>query len=127
MKRPRYIAVIEDRAEDRFFLRHALNEASIPFVLVEFSSGEDALDYLGTADRPRLDLILVDISMPRMSGFEFADAFEDLYPEFKGEAKVFVLSSSIDPLDQETAQSHPAISGYLEKPPRAELLADLLR
>ena len=126
MNRPRYVALIEDRAEDRFFLRHALREASLPCELVEFSSAEAALDYLGSPDRPRLDLILVDISMPRMSGFEFADAYEQLYPEFKGDAKIYVLTSSIDPNDRRMAQAHPAITGFLEKPPKGEVLADLL-
>lgn len=127
MRRPRYVALIEDRPEDRFFLGHTLRQVSADCQLVEFACAEDALDYLRTADRPKLDLILVDIAMPRMNGFEFADAYGELYPEFRGNAKVYMLSSSIDPVDRKAALSHPMISGFIEKPLQRELLSDLLR
>jgi CheY-like chemotaxis protein len=124
---PPCVAIVEDRPEDRFFLAHALREVSADCQIFEFPSAEAALDFLHVPDRPRLDLILVDISMPRMSGFEFADAFQQLYPEVRGGARLCIISSSIDPNDCERALNHPAVADFLEKPARAARLADLLR
>lgn len=126
MKKPISIAVVEDRPEDRFFLGHALSEAFPDCMIKEFSYAENALAYLRSPDRPQLDLIIVDISMPRMDGFEFADAFSELYPELRSKAKLYIMSSSIDPKDHSRAAEHLSVAGFLEKPPSIPALKALL-
>ena len=122
---PLAVVVIEDRQEDRFFLGHILREAYPGCQIVEFSYAEDALAYLRSPDRPKLDLIFVDISMPRMDGFEFADAYDNLYAELKSDTRLFVLSSTIDPADHARVSKHSAISGFIEKPPTVGNLVSL--
>jgi len=121
------IAIIEDRAEDRFFLRVALEEAVQDCDVHEFAYAEDALAFLRSPERSKIDVILVDISMPRMDGFEFASEFDDLYAELKGQARLYITTSSIDPADARRAAAHPAIQGFLAKPVTAKMLEDVLR
>ncbi|MEM6906234.1 MAG: response regulator, partial [Pseudomonadota bacterium] len=64
-------------------------------------------------------------NMPRMDGFEFTDAFNALYPELKGQTKLYVVSSSINPDDAKRATDHPAIKGFIPKPTTREALAEL--
>lgn len=123
---PLFVAIIEDRQEDRFFLSLAIKDAFAGAEVIEFAYAADALGYLRSPNRPKFDFLLVDISMPQMSGFEFADAYEQLYPELKGRARLYITSSSIDPSDRVRAERHVAVSGFLEKPVSVEVLRRLV-
>ena len=109
-----------------FFLRRSLEKAVPDAEVHVFGYAEDALRYLRSPNRPHVDLLLIDISMPRMTGFEFADAYLELYPELRGNAPVYILSSSLDPTDQARALEHPAVSGYLEKPLTQDKIREIL-
>ena len=107
--------VIDDDDADRFFLRRVLKQ-TVGSDVIEFSYADDALSFLRSPARQTLDLLFVDINMPRMDGFEFANAFHLLYPELKSDTRLFIVSSSINPDDQHRAAAHPAIEGFLLKP-----------
>lgn len=126
MHAPLQVAIIEDSIEDRFFLRRALKEVRPDCEVVEFSFVEESLAFLRSPDRAQLDLIFVDINTPRMTGFDFIDAYETLYPELKKLTKVYVISSSINPDDSTRAETHPVVAGFLRKPITAEDLAAIL-
>ncbi len=120
------ILILEDSSSDLFFIRRVLKKAIPDSALHEFNYAEDALTFLRSADRPNFDLLLVDINMPRMTGFEFADAYFELYPELRGNAPVYIVSSSLNPEDQAYAKAHPAVNGYLEKPVTRESIEEIV-
>ena len=126
-KLPHTALVVEDSREDRFFLRRGLRAAFDKLDVIEFAYVEEAIAYLRSPERPSLSLILVDINMPRLNGFEFADAFAKLYPELRGDALFYIVSSSIDPDDLDRARSHPVVTGFLKKPIGREALARIWR
>lgn len=121
----RTILIIDDADMERFFLRREIRKAELDLDLIEFTYAEEAIGYLRRPSRENVDLILVDINMPRMSGFEFSDAFHNLYPELKGDARLYMVSSSINPEDQQRAAEHPAVEGFLHKPVSRETLAEI--
>ena len=108
--------ILDDSEHDRYFAKRMVRKIRSELEIHEFAYAEDALSFLRSPDRPKVDLLLVDISMPRMAGFEFAYAYLNLYPELRGTAPVFIASSSLDPIDQERAASHPGVAGFVEKP-----------
>jgi CheY-like chemotaxis protein len=61
-------------------------------------------------------LILLDINMPRLSGWEFLDIFERELKSFFNETSIFMLSSSIDSDDLVKAKERTFIKGYFKKP-----------
>ncbi|GAB3634902.1 response regulator [Hymenobacter arcticus] len=82
-----------------------------------FSNGQLALDSLLAAlhaGQAIPTLILLDLDMPVMDGWEFLDALAAL-PEAAA-AQVFVLTSSIDPAERARAKTHPKIRAYFTKP-----------
>ncbi|MBL0314746.1 MAG: response regulator [Flavobacteriales bacterium] len=61
-------------------------------------------------------VILLDIMMPGMNGFECLDELSKLPEKIKTKLKVFMLSSSIDRNDIRLAESYDLVQRVLEKP-----------
>ncbi|MEL6479365.1 MAG: response regulator [Pseudomonadota bacterium] len=120
------ILLLDDSLEDRFFACRVLKKTHPGCEVHEFSYGEDALAYIRSPNRRKLDLLLVDINIPRLNGFEFVDSYSALYSELRGTAPLFLISSSINPDDRARSEEHPAITGYLEKPLTREALLTVL-
>jgi len=71
-------------------------------------------------------ILLLDINMPTMSGWEFLGFFDKLDPEIKKNIFVCILSSSVDPRDKKRADDSPYVMEYIVKPITAEILLDLM-
>jgi len=81
-----------------------------------FSYAEEALTYLHENQDEDIDLIFLDINMPRMNGFEFLEkATATLKESFQAKV-VIMLTTSIDPNDIEASKKFPNVKGYIAKP-----------
>jgi CheY-like chemotaxis protein len=56
------------------------------------------------------------LNMPIMDGWEFFETFVQRFPEFAKKTNIFILSSSIEPKDQERVLKNPNIAAFLSKP-----------
>lgn len=61
-------------------------------------------------------VILLDIMMPQMNGFECLEQLEKLPSDIISHLTVFMLSSSIDRNDIRRAETHDLVQKVLEKP-----------
>jgi CheY-like chemotaxis protein len=61
-------------------------------------------------------LLLIDINMPEMSGWEFIESLNRSIPMVETNFKGIILSSSVDPADIEKSKEYPRIVHYLTKP-----------
>jgi CheY-like chemotaxis protein len=123
MKTYEEILLIEDDRLFQFITQAMIEKKGLANKVICKSNGEMALAYLKdtyltdnklTADYCS-DIILLDINMPVMDGFEFLQALKDMGAESLIHFKVVVLSSSIDARDREKAKAF-GVKGYLEKP-----------
>lgn len=109
------ILLIEDDKLDQIQVRRVLDQKGILYQLRVAATGEDALQFLETENHIEFDgnpdIILLDIDLPRLNGFEFLTQFRS---KKKWESiKVFVLSNS----DQEQEKVNEiGVSGYIIKP-----------
>ncbi|ERM83392.1 hypothetical protein P872_16235 [Rhodonellum psychrophilum GCM71 = DSM 17998] len=78
-----------------------------------------ALDWLATNEA---DLLMLDVNMPEMNGWEFLDELNKL----KILIDVKMLTSSLDPDDIENSMGYTQISGFLIKPLQNEVISDIL-
>ena len=88
-----------------------------------YANGQPAFDaLLRAAEHPtRLpDLILLDLNMPVMDGWEFLDAVAAQH--FQKPVRVCVLTSSIQPDDVTKASAYEDVKGYFSKPVGTEVL-----
>ena len=71
-------------------------------------------------------IILLDINMPIMSGWEFLNAYDKLDDEIKKHYAVYMLSSSIDWNDREMSKNNSNVCGYFVKPLLQDKIMSLL-
>lgn len=87
--------------------------------IIQFQSGEEALSYLNKyIDQPDKlpHLILLDIQMPEMDGFEFLDNYKNFPGRLKDKCLVAMLSSTLDFGDIRKAEANPHVIKLLKKP-----------
>jgi CheY-like chemotaxis protein len=75
-----------------------------------FDNLKEAVESGGTLP----DIILLDLNMPRMDGWDFLDAFDSL--AIAKEVSVFVVTSSIRPDDIEKTSRYKQVKGFFSKP-----------
>jgi CheY-like chemotaxis protein len=126
MSLKRTILVADDDQNDVFFLRRAFQKSGVDHSVVHVSDGQEAIDYLrGDADygdRARFPLpvlLLLDLKMPKVDGFDVLHWLKGR-SELK-ELPVVVLSSSSREDDIERARSLGA-DDYRVKPADFEQL-----
>lgn len=111
------ILVDDDPIIQYVHLRILKKYADQPFT--QFENGSDALEYFegnGKVDMPYL--VLLDINMPVMDGWEFLDA---VYQQgLEGCMTIIVLTSSVDILDMEKAKKYDNIISFEQKPLTAD-------
>ena len=92
-----------------------------------YNNGKEALDkltaiILNGENIP--ELILLDLNMPVMDGWEFLDEFIKIPTPKK--IYIYIVTSSIDPEDTNKAKQYEAIKNYIIKPISREVLKDIL-
>jgi two-component system response regulator len=127
---PAPILVAEDEETDVILLRLAFKKAGLATELIVAHDGREVIEYLDQnppwagAGRPFPGVLLLDLKMPRMSGFEVLDWLRG-QPRFEG-LPVLIFSSSNHESDVERALEMGARE-YLVKPHAIQDLVSLLR
>lgn len=94
--------------------------------VISFTNPEEALDSL-KIDAGKLEsvLVLLDINMPEMTGFEFLEFME--LEDFHGHIDVIVVTSSVSDEDRILAEQYPRfVRDFVVKPLKIETLKDII-
>lgn len=89
-------------------------------------SAGQALTWLKEEMEAETAIILLDLNMPQMSGFDFLDALDE-QPELRELCRVYIVTSSVNDSDREKADEYEIVQGYFVKPLKKrdlELLLD---
>jgi two-component system, chemotaxis family, response regulator Rcp1 len=106
------IVIVEDNAGDVLFVREALKHQGIAFSMQHYASGDAALKAL-VAMQEAPDLILLDLNLPRVSGFELLKTVRN--HEVLANVPVAIITSSVAAVDKTTGQRLGA-DAYIVKP-----------
>jgi CheY-like chemotaxis protein len=121
-----FFLLIDDDSINNLVCESLLKKIALGSVVKSFLKAQDALEYL--ADAPvQESVLLLDINMPEMDGWEFLELFIKHHPQHHQASKVFILSSSIDKSDFEKAKSYPSVLDYVVKPLNKAKIEELLQ
>lgn len=111
------VLMIDDEEIDQKQYKRILQRSGRTQEVHQFTYADEALDWLRDSPNKQVDLIFLDINMPRMNGFEFLDAIENEEPR-SGCPVILMLTTSLAPSDKNRALAHPMVRGFLSKPLR---------
>jgi CheY-like chemotaxis protein len=119
MKKLNQVLIIDDDEVNNLFCKIVIEHLGIAGDVHYCMSGPEAFDYLASCVKggiPVPDLILLDINMPFMGGFNFLNQFIGLGYHETLPTKISMLSSSDVESDINKAMNYTCVIDYIVKP-----------
>ncbi|WP_339628088.1 response regulator [uncultured Maribacter sp.] len=112
------IWIIDDDDISKYVMNRNLRQLSVTNV-IEFTDSTQPLkilsDNFDSTDKLP-DIILLDLYMPILDGFQFMEKFKVAIKRIKKNIQIYMLTSSFSSEDVDRAKSIPEISEYIVKP-----------
>lgn len=120
------LLVIDDDDINIFIIKKIVEKTGYDINMVAKTNGQLAIDHLtsileNNATFPHL--ILIDINMPVLNGWEFLEAYDEL--NVKQRVDMYMLSSSVYENDIEKAKTYKKVKGFISKPLSINRLIEL--
>jgi CheY-like chemotaxis protein len=129
MSKPFIICIIDDDDVYQYTVTRTIEHNKLAKKILVFSDGEEAIQFLvdNISKNENLpDVIFLDINMPIMDGWQFLEEYVNLKPRIGKEITIYMVSSSVDSTDLERAKKISAISDYIIKPIKQEMLKEII-
>lgn len=130
MKPVKKLAVVDDDEIFVFLTKKTIEQTNLVEVIKVFGNGLDALNFLKeneNSPNSLPEIILLDLSMPIMDGWQFLEEYVKLHPRVGRKITIYICSSSISPDDINRAKEISAVTDYIIKPISKEKLIDIIR
>ena len=121
--------VVDDSELDCFIARKIIEHTDKSLQVKSYLNGREVLDMIRADFDKRvmpLTIILLDLRMPVMNGFQFVDEFEKFPLDIKRKYQIHILSSSRNTNDIYRILTHQTVLSMIEKPFTREKLMSLL-
>ncbi|MBC5774628.1 response regulator [Pontibacter sp. KCTC 32443] len=124
------VLIVDDDEVNNLFCKIVIEHSGISGDVHYCMSGPEALDYLSMCIKSGAnvpDLILLDINMPFMNGFDFLNLYNEFGYHEQLHTKISMLSSSDVESDVKTAMKYKGVIDYVTKPLSEEALNRVLQ
>jgi CheY-like chemotaxis protein len=130
MSRIKTLTLVDDDNVFVFLTTKAIEQTNLVDLIKVFENGLDALNFL-KENKNNVDalpeIILLDLSMPIMNGWQFLEEYTKLNPTIEKKITIYICSSSISPDDVRRAKTISEVSDYIIKPITKDKLIDLIK
>lgn len=116
------VLFVDDNKLEHQLFERALRKFDCAIDIQGFELPDEALTFLESTGLSDTDIMVVDINMPRLDGFELLRQAEAQNASALQATLVIMLSGSTDPRDIERANESPVIDFYFQKPLTAEAM-----
>lgn len=108
------ILIVDDSEADQFICRDLIESQCPNTDILQAYDGQEALNILEKA-QTKPNLIILDINMPGMDGYEFLNVY-DQKPDSEKTSVVIMLTSSKQTEDRNRSTSYQCVIDYFTKP-----------
>ncbi|WP_100614258.1 response regulator [Confluentibacter citreus] len=124
------LTLIDDDNIFVFLTKKVVEQTNLVDLIKVFGNGLDAINFI-KENKDNVDalpeIILLDLSMPIMNGWQFLEEFTKLNPLIGKKITIYICSSSISHDDITRAKSINEVSDYIIKPITKDKLIDLIK
>jgi CheY-like chemotaxis protein len=129
MRKLNHILLVDDDTINNFINEKLLKKLDVSNKTSVVINGEEAINFLKEVcekDSTQCpELILLDINMPVMDGFEFLERYKDLNIPNKSSIIIVMLTTSTNPNDTERLNK-TGVAGYINKPLTEQKLKEVM-
>ncbi len=129
MKTINSLYLVDDDDIYRFLTGKIIKESHLVDKVWMYTNGQEAIESLSKSIQSNEKLpqiILLDLTMPVMDGWEFLDEFNVLKSYTDELISIYIVSSSISPKDIAKVQEYKSVKDFVIKPITKEKFLDLL-
>ncbi len=119
MKKIKTACIIDDDPIFIYGTKRLMAEIDFCETVLVYQNGQDAMDGLNKfmANGQKLPcVILLDLNMPIMNGWEFLDDFVKIPNYSREKVVIYIISSSVDPRDLGRIKNYNVVNNYILKP-----------
>ncbi len=117
--------LIDDEEIDQRQYKRVLKRSDLVEDVLAFTYADEAFEYLKCHRELNVDVIFLDINIPRMNGFEFLEVATAEFGDTFAKVVVAMLTTSLNPDDRARAESFAVVREFINKPLTVEDVANI--
>ena len=120
--------IIDDSELDCFIAQRLLKHSNRNVTVKTFQNARQVLEIIRESSKEdnQATIILLDLQMPLMNGFDFVEEFEKFPAEVQENYTIAILSSTKNPTDVYKILTYKTVNSIIEKPLTKEKLLSLI-
>lgn len=130
MKKLKSVLLVDDDEVTNYINTLILNKADCFENIHAYRDGQAALNFLSELIEKQgqlPEILLLDVNMPKMSGWEFMEEYGQFDRQSLAHTMVFMLSMSLNPDDQLKMGQYDLVKGFKNKPLSVETVQELVK
>jgi CheY-like chemotaxis protein len=131
MKKLNKVLLIDDSEATNYMNQYFFEKIDACNEIVVATNGKEGLTYLSSIPKEKWstdipELIMLDIKMPVMDGFEFLEQYEKFPMEMRKSIVTVLLTTSMSIADRDKAKQYESVQSFLNKPLTVSQLKEIL-